>query len=243
MMTKIWAHRGYSGKYPENTMLAFQKAVEVGVDGIELDVQLTRDGEVVILHDETLNRTTNGAGFLADITLRELRQLNANVKFPAFGPQVVPTFREYLEFAAPRGVFTNIELKTGENPYPGIEEKVWALVRAFHMEELVLFSSFRDESLRRIQAVAPGIPCGYLSSDWTADLPEHILSLGLQACHPLYLDLSAARIKRLHKAGLPVHTYTPNSDGGLKRLLRWNVDAVITNEPVRAKMIREQFEV
>ena len=98
-MTEVWCHRGYSGRYPENTMLAFQKAVETGAEGIELDVQLTRDGEVIVLHDETLDRTTDGTGPVAQMDLKTLQTYNAGKKFPEFGAQTVPTFREYLEFA------------------------------------------------------------------------------------------------------------------------------------------------
>lgn len=240
-MTEIWCHRGYSGKYPENTMLAFRKAAETRVEGIELDVQLTRDGEVVILHDEALDRTTDGRGPVAEKTLLELRKCNAAKNFPDFGFQPVPTFREYLEFASKVGIFTDIELKTGVNPYPGIEEKVWAMVREYHLEDKVMFSSFRYESLLRMRRIAPGVDCGYLSEDWTADLPEHILGLGLQACHPLYLDLTALRCRRLQKAGLPINTYTPNSAGALRRLMGWGVNAVITNEPEKALEIRDSL--
>ena len=238
-MTEIWCHRGYSGKYPENTMLAFRKAAETAAEGIELDVQLTRDGEVIILHDETLDRTTDGSGPVADRTLRELRECNAAKNFPEWGFQPVPTFREYLEFAAETGIFTDIELKTGVNPYPGLEEKVWNLIREYHLEDKVMFSSFRYESLLRMRRMAPKAACGYLSEDWTGDLPEHILGLGLQASHPFYLDLTPGRCRRLRAAGLPVNTYTPNSSRALRRLIGWGVHAVITNEPELALRIRD----
>ena len=237
-MTKIWCHRGYSGLYPENTMLAFQKAMETGADGIELDVQLSKDGEVVVIHDETVDRTTDGSGFVADMTLSELKKLNASVRRPEFGFQDIPTFREYLALAAEKDFFTNVELKTWENPYPGIEEKVWKLIQEFGLEKRVIFSSFRYESLLRMRKTAPEVPCGYLCDDWTGDLSEYILSLGLQACHPHYLDLSRARCRRLSEAGLPVHTYTPNRQGALARLMDWNVAAVITNEPELALRVR-----
>ena len=238
-MTEIWCHRGYSGKYPENTMLAFRKAAETPAEGIELDVQLTRDGEVVILHDETLDRTTDGTGPVANVTLSELRGFNAAKKFPECGFQPVPTFREYLAFAAEKGIFTDIELKTGLNPYPGIEEKVWAMVREFGLEKRVMFSSFRYESLLNMRKIAGDVACGYLTEDWTADLPEHILALGFEAVHPHYLDLNRGRCKRLEQMGLPINTYTPNSPKSLRRLMGWNVHAVITNEPELALQIRD----
>ena len=110
---KVFAHRGSSGTYPENTMLAFEKAVEEGCDGIELDVQLTRDGHVVVIHDEELERTTGTKGFVRDYTLEELKKFDAGkVKDGAFGFQGIPSFDEYCEFAAKKGIITNIEIKT-----------------------------------------------------------------------------------------------------------------------------------
>lgn len=223
-------------------MLAFQKAVETGAEGIELDVQLTRDGEVIILHDETLDRTTDGTGPVAQVNLKTLRTYNAGKNFPAFGIQRVPTFREYLEFARENGIFTDIELKTGVNPYPGIEKKVWNMIREFGLEDRVMFSSFRYESLLTMRRLAPEVDCGYLSEDWTADLPEHIRGLGLQASHPFYLDLTKSRCRRLTAAGLPINPYTPNGEGDLKRLMGWGVNAVITNEPELALRLREDME-
>ncbi len=119
-MTKNFAHRGFSGKYPENTMLAFRKAVEEGVDGIELDVQLTKDGEVVIIHDETIDRTTDGKGLVVSYTYDELRKFDASFKFRGqcgFNP--IPTLREYFELVKDKNLVTNIELKTGLNEYFG----------------------------------------------------------------------------------------------------------------------------
>lgn len=102
-MTEVICHRGYSSRYPENTMLAFQKAIETGADGIELDVHLTRDGEVVVIHDELVDRTTDGVGFVKDFSLAELRRLNAAHGWE-IAPQRVPTLEEYLERIAPTGL-------------------------------------------------------------------------------------------------------------------------------------------
>ena len=111
-MTKNFAHRGFSGKYPENTLLAFSKAIEEGVDGIENDVHLTKDGVLVVMHDELVDRTTNGKGYIKDKTYEELAQLDASYIFKEYGPQKVPTLREYLELVKDTDIITNIELKT-----------------------------------------------------------------------------------------------------------------------------------
>ena len=111
---KNFAHRGFSGKYPENTMLAFQKAYEAGADGIELDVQLTKDGQVVVIHDEKVDRTTNGTGLVRDYTLEELRKLDASYIYTGeMGFNPIPTFEEYCAWVAGTDLVTNIELKTG----------------------------------------------------------------------------------------------------------------------------------
>ena len=110
-MTKNFAHRGFSGKYPENTLLAFSKAIEEGVDGIENDVHLTKDGVLVVMHDELVDRTTNGKGYIKDKTYEELAQLDASYIFKEYGPQKVPTLREYLELVKDTDIITNIELK------------------------------------------------------------------------------------------------------------------------------------
>ena len=117
-MIKNYAHRGFCSQYPENTILAFQKALEEGVDGIENDVQLSKDGHIVIMHDESVDRTTNGKGWVKDLTLAELKELDASEKFGSqFGVQRVPTLREYLELVKDQPVITNIEMKTGVFEY------------------------------------------------------------------------------------------------------------------------------
>ena len=113
-MTKYFGHRGYSGKYPENTMLAFQKAIEAGAEGIELDVQFSKDGKLVVIHDETLDRTTTGNGLVRDYTLDELKALDASYTYQGqYGVNRIPTLCEVLDYMSDKDAFTNIELKTG----------------------------------------------------------------------------------------------------------------------------------
>ena len=137
-MTKNFAHRGFSGKYPENTLLAFSKAIEEGVDGIENDVHLTKDGVLVVMHDELVDRTTNGKGYIKDKTYEELAQLDASYIFKEYGPQKVPTLREYLELVKDTDIITNIELKTGVFEYTGIEQKVYDMLREFDMMDRII---------------------------------------------------------------------------------------------------------
>lgn len=160
---KIYAHRGYSGRYPENTMLAFQKAAETGCDGMELDVQLTKDGTVVVIHDEAVDRTTDGTGLVKDYTFEELRKLDAGtIKGGRYGFCPIPSFEEYCEWAGQYGFVTNVEIKTGVYYYEDIEEKTLELIRKYHLEDRVMFSSFNHLSLERMKELAPDIPRGAL---------------------------------------------------------------------------------
>ncbi len=127
MKTKIWAHRGASGHAPENTLEAFELAVRQGADGVELDVQLTRDGELVVIHDEEVDRVSGVKGFVKDFTLAELKKLNVNRPCPKYENVRIPTLREVYELLRPSGLEINVELKTGIFFYSGIEEKVLEL--------------------------------------------------------------------------------------------------------------------
>ncbi|HCM11964.1 MAG TPA: glycerophosphodiester phosphodiesterase, partial [Lachnospiraceae bacterium] len=152
---KVIAHRGYSGQYPENTMLAYEKAVEAGCDELEIDVQMTRDGVLVILHDETVERTTDGKGFIKDLNYQELRKFNVNARFgDQYGFNPIPSFEEYLDWVRKRNVTTNIELKNRKYYYEGLEERTLELVQDYGLEDRVMFSSFNHVSLLKCKQLA-----------------------------------------------------------------------------------------
>ena len=224
-MTKNFAHRGYSGKYPENTMLAFRKAVEAGADGIELDVQLTRDGEPVILHDEQVDRTTDGTGWVKDLTLAELRKLDASYLYTGqcgFNP--VPTLREYCEFIRDLPVITNIEMKTGVFEYPGMDEKVWDMIREFHLEEKVIISSFNHYTILALKY-------GFLSETWIIDAGKYCHEHGVACYHPMFRSLTQEAVAELKQYGLEINTYTVNTEEDVRDLAAKGIDAVIGNFP------------
>lgn len=242
-MTKIICHRGDSGHYPENTMLAFQKAVQCGADGIETDVHLTKDGEVVIIHDERVDRTTDGTGFVKDLTFQELRKLNAAPGYQGeAGIQRIPTLEEFFAFLEPTGMFVNVELKTGMFDYPGIEEKVWSLVEQYHLQNRILFSSFHGASLLRMKEVCSAAPCGLLTEEKLENPSRTIEDLGLQAYHPWFLRLGAKEIKELQAKNIPINPYTPNGVLPLGWLLSKHVTSVITNYPERAMALRRVIQ-
>ena len=162
-----YAHRGYSAKYPENTKLAFQKAIDtLGCDGIELDVHETKDGELVVIHDATLDRTcVNMKGYVRDYTMEKLQEADMSGAFSGeCGPQKLMTLREYLEMIAPTPLLTNIEIKTDEIEYPEIEEKVVALVKEFDLVDRVIISSFNHYTLKRVKELCPEMKVGALTA-------------------------------------------------------------------------------
>lgn len=233
-MTMIFAHRGFSGYYPENTMLAFQKVTEESLaDGIEMDIQLTKDGEIVIMHDEAIDRTTNGSGWLKDYTLAELKTLSVGVNMKGFFPrQTIPTLREYFAWVRTTKLITNIELKTSVFDYPGIEEKLVALVHEYKLENQLWFSSFNHYSVARLQKLLPGANCGLLVDAWLTDAGKYCADR-----HAATLNASSAFCAQpgiadeLHAHGVKLQTWTPNERELLKRLADNNVDVLITNYP------------
>ena len=149
MKTKVWAHRGASAYAPENTLEAFLLAAEQGADGVELDVQLTKDGEMVVVHDEEIDRVSDGSGFVKDYTLAELKTLNFNKTHPEYQDVKIPTLREVYEALKPTGMTINVELKTGIFWYKDLEKKVLELTKEMEMEDRVIYSSFNHYSIAK----------------------------------------------------------------------------------------------
>ncbi len=227
-----FAHRGFSGRYPENTMLAYEKAVEAGCDGIELDVHLSADGELVLIHDERVDRTADGVGFVGRMTLKELRALDASAGFRGqYGVNRIPTLKEYLAFAKEAGIMTNIELKTGVYTYPGIEEKTLAMIDDFGLRDKILFSSFNHYSVKRMQALAPEMTYGLLEESRIIDLPAYTAAQGVQAVHPEYHMVDEAFMVSAREHGLAVNVWTVNTEYAMRRMVSCGVDMIIGNYP------------
>ena len=238
---KNFAHRGFSGKYPENTILAFQKALDEGVDGIELDVQLTSDGEVVIIHDEKVDRTTDGEGTVVSYTLEELKKLDASYIYSGqMGFNPIPTLREYFDLVKNSSIVTNIELKTGINEYPGLEEKVYALIKEYHLEDRIIISSFNHYSVLRMKAIAPELSYGFLSDTWIYNAGQYTKSYGVDCYHPLFLQLKQEIVDEIKAAGLVINTWTVNTEEQIRDLYAKGVDTVIGNYPdLTARVLKE----
>lgn len=239
-MTMIFAHRGFSGYYPENTMLAFQKAAEETVaDGIELDVQLTRDGEVVIMHDERLDRTTNAGGYLKDYTVKELKTLSVGVNIKGFFPrQTIPTLAEYFAFVRNTKLITNIELKNSIFAYEGMEEKVLALVYAYGLQDRVWYSSFNHYSMAKILRLKADARCGLLTDTWLIDVGKYAAAQKAATVNAnSYFACKEGVAEDLHKHGVGLQAWTPNEIPLMQQLVTRGVDVLITNYPDRAAKV------
>lgn len=232
------AHRGFSGQYPENTLLAFEKGIEAGADGFEFDTHLTKDGEIVLIHDERLDRTTNATGFVRDFTLAELKEVDAGKPFPEHGFQQIPTLREYFELIKGRELLTNIELKNGIFWYEGMEEKVIALVREYGLEGRIILSSFNHRSIMQCKKLAPDIRCGFLDFSWLEQAGEYTAGRGVECYHPAFFTLDAGTVEEIHSQGVAINTWTVNEPEDIRRMLELGVDAVIGNFPDRVRALQ-----
>ncbi len=233
---KIFAHRGASAYAPENTLESFALAAEMKPAGIELDVQRTADGELVVCHDETLDRTSDGQGWLKDYTLAELKGLHFNKTHPEYKDARIPTLREVYELMRPTGLLINVELKTGIFTFDGIEEQVAALTREMKMEEQVFYSSFNHFSVRKMKELAPFAGAGLLYADrpiGVVDYAKH--TVHADALHPAIYHLTEPDyVKKAHEAGLTVRVWTVDGAEHVRQMMALGVDAIFTNEPDRA---------
>ncbi|MGE7879873.1 glycerophosphodiester phosphodiesterase [Peribacillus muralis] len=239
-MTLIFAHRGSAGTHPENTMSAFREAARVGADGIETDVQLSKDGEVIIMHDERLDRTTNASGYVKDWTLQELKTVHASFGFKGkWGKEKIPTLEELLIWLSHNQLFCNIELKNTFFLYPGLEEKVIHLVRAYEMEERIILSSFNHYSLVNCHQLAPELETAPLYRDGLYMPWVYAKAIGGSAIHPNIRAAPDVIIQASLSMGMPVRPYTINKAAEMKRLYDLGCSAIITDFPEEAVRVRE----
>ncbi len=238
---KIWAHRGCSQRYPENTLTAFDRAAalfEKGLCGIELDIQLTRDGEIVIIHDERIDRTTDGYGFVRDYTLKELKTFHIHTGNEK--PESIPGMEEVLDLLEDKlraGMLLNIELKNSNYPYEGMEEKIVRLIAERGLDRRIIYSSFWAESLSRIRNLQPEAEIGILDHRASDCLYKLKGGCGANAIHPCWqsIDISADQLKDYKvRAWFSGHLYPEKPTGGrldLQELESRGITDVFLNEP------------
>lgn len=225
----VTAHRGASGLAPENTLAAFQKAIEFGADYSELDVTMTKDGEIILLHDDTLERTTNDSGNVWDHTFEELRQLDAGSWFgPEFAREKLPTLDEVIDLVDGK-MKLNIEIKVSGHE-PGIAEKVVETVRDKGFTKQCIITSFDRATVERVMEIAPEITVGFIFSEeqsfdvFKAKWP--ILSVKHKLVDEDFMEKAKA-------SGRQVHVWTVNEEKDMRRFVALGVDGIITNFPNR----------
>lgn len=234
----IIAHRGASGHAPENTIAAFERAVQLGAGFIETDIQLTRDGRFVAIHDDTLERTTNGHGAVHDYTLAELRKLDAGRWFDRpFDGLRIPTLEEVLEFAQKHDVVFYLEIKY--KPAWGMHEALAAALRPPEFAARSIVISFQIETLRRMRQIDPSLAIGVLVDRRRAGIVEEAVGVGArQLC--LHADLVTPElVEKAHRAGLHVAAWTLNDLAAMRVAVGCGVDGVMTDLPDRLRALIE----
>ncbi|WP_310831682.1 glycerophosphodiester phosphodiesterase [Paenibacillus pedocola] len=227
-----FAHRGASAVCPENTMAAFRKSLELGATGIETDVQMSSDGGLVLIHDESLNRTAGAEGYVKDRTLSQLLELDAGSWFgPEFKDERLPTLEELLDLLQERDTLLNIELKNGYFMYPGMEEKVIAAVRDYGMSERVVLSSFNHYSLAYCKSLAPEIRTGILYGEGLYRPWDYAATLQADALHAYHYAVLPEFVAEASENNVVYHPWTVNDPGRMKELIDAGVAGIITDYP------------
>ena len=237
----VFAHRGASGYAPENTLPSFGLAAEMKADGIELDIQLTKDGQIVVIHDEWIDRTSDGKGFVKDYTLEELRRFDFSKTIPGAPHADIPLMSEVFELIRPTDLTINIELKTSIFDYEGIEEKILAMTEEYGMEDRVIYSSFNHYSILRIQKLNPSAKTAFLCQDGPIGFAAYAKKYGVDAIHPLFCNLRyPGFMKEAEEEGLLVNVWTPNEPDHIRMCALCGVDGIITNYPDVARQVIEE---
>ncbi|NTU75471.1 MAG: glycerophosphodiester phosphodiesterase [Anaerolineaceae bacterium] len=236
----IFSHRGYSANAPENTLAAFELAIQHGAEAVELDAKMSSDGEVVVIHDQTVDRTTNGKGRVNQLTLVELKALDAGSSFDAkFAGEKVPTLAEVFETIGGRALI-NVELTNYESHGDDLLPKVTALVKKFGLQDGIIFSSFHPLNIIKARMLLPGVPAGLLTLE--ADQgkllrawPGRLVAPAL--IHPWLDDATDEFINAEHRRGRRVHVWTVNKAEDMTRLFNVGVDGIFTDDPVLAQKL------
>ncbi|WP_010240752.1 glycerophosphodiester phosphodiesterase [Clostridium arbusti] len=227
------AHRGFSGKYPENTMIAFEKAVEAGCDGIETDVHITSDGAIVVCHDERVDRTTNGQGFIKNLTYDEIKKLDAGIKFDKeFQNSRIPDIDEFLDYVEDKDLLINIELKNGIINYENLEKRVIEKICEYKLEDNVILSSFNHYSMKKVKDIDNNIKTGLLYAANLYKAEEYAEKVGADALHPHFASVMDKDIvENIRKRGIAINAFTVNEEKYMRILMRLGIEGIITNYP------------
>lgn len=238
--TAIIAHRGASAHAPENTLAAFKLALEQGADGVELDAKLTSDGQIVVIHDQTVDRTTGAHGVVRTMTLAQLKALDAGSFFaPAFAGEPIPTLEEVF-LAVGAQTLINVEITNYTSVWDALPDRICDLVMRLGLQEHIIFSSFHPLNLMRVKRRLPDVPVAILTEPGAAG---RLLRGGLgrlvapEFVHPHYSDVDEETLARDHRRGRRVNAWTVDQPEDIRRLLRIGIDGIITDDPRLARQI------
>ncbi|MFC9710260.1 glycerophosphodiester phosphodiesterase [Paenibacillus sp. NPDC056933] len=228
----IIAHRGASAICPENTMAAFERSLQLGATGIETDVQLSSDGRLVLIHDETLSRTAGTEGWVKDKSVEELRSLDAGIWFHAnFAGERIPSLDELFDLVRGKNILLNLELKNGMVSYKGMEEKIIKAVRDWDMEQQVILSSFNHASLVKCKRLAPEIRTALLYMEKLYRPYDYAAKLEASALHPYKLAVTQEEVASALAQGIATHPFTVNDPAEMQALINMGVQGIITDVP------------
>jgi glycerophosphoryl diester phosphodiesterase len=240
----IIGHRGASLHTPENTLAAFKQAVNQSAVAIEFDVKLTRDRQVVVIHDPGVSRTTNGQGLVSKLSLDEIKSLDAGAWFSSdFKEERIPTLEEVFD-AVGWKVLMNIELTNYTTPSDPLVERVVDLVKRKGMEERVYFSSFLATNLIKARKLLPGCGIGYLKYAGPAGLLQMILQpppRSIDSVNPYRGAVSQRMINYEHGLGRRILVYTVNDPDEMRKLFKMGVDGIFTDDPLTGNRVASEF--
>lgn len=232
----VFGHRGARGYAPENTMASFKKALLLGADGLEMDVQLTKDGQIVLCHDYCIERTSNGRGWICYKTLAELKSYDFGSWFsPEYAGETIPTFEEFLDWFVTTSLLLNVEIKNGEVIYDGIEEQVLDYIMQYQILDRVIISSFYHPSITKIKQLNPKIKTGALFDCRPNDILKIIHDTAADYLHPNRHVLEDNWIKIAKSLGIGINTYTVNAKKDIEYVKALGVDGIFTDYPDAAR--------
>jgi glycerophosphoryl diester phosphodiesterase len=244
--TKIYGHRGASEYAPENSMEAFQLAYDMGADGIEFDVQMTKDGHLVVIHDEEISRVSDGNGYVKDLSLEEIRQFNFNRTHPGFDEIKAPLLEEVLDqFSQKKSksnseFLLNIELKNSVFSYQGMEEKILKIVKDKKVFERTLFSSFSHSSMLKLRDIETEAKVAFLYCDGIMDIADYAERYKVYSVNPAWYHMNNKEVfDNLRERGIEVNIWTVNSGKEIRRFCDMGVNGIITNKPDLGSEIRD----
>ncbi|MFD1206171.1 MULTISPECIES: glycerophosphodiester phosphodiesterase [Sporosarcina] len=228
----IFAHRGASGNFPENTIAAFKEAARLPVRGVEFDVHMTFDGQLVVIHDESIDRTSNGSGFIKDLTLSELKEFDFGSWFsPDFSGEKIPTLPEVLDVFSRTEHLLNIELKSDIFPYDGMVEKVLDIIQERGIESRVILSSFDHSAIQTAKNLMPQIETGALVMEVLVNPLSYLQQIPADAFHLLFPTALRPSMQEIIKQQVPIRAFTVNDPEHAALLKEAKVQAIFTDFP------------